>query len=375
MAPIRWWGRPGSIPAMPLDQALAGGVVAERLVIQRLGLKPGDVVRLGQATAGPARGTGRRAGPRGQRGAPRPEGDDRPGQPGCYRPGAARLPAGTHAWRVALPPGADARSLVAALAAGVPGYRVGGYATPASRRLAWSRRCGKPACSWSWSACPSLLVGGIGGRDRRARLAGGGGRARSPRCAALAGRSGVIFAAILIQVLGLCAAGTALGVAIGAALPVAGLLVFGDSLPLPATPGLYPLPLALAALYGLLTAGVFALWPLGRAARIPGAALFREAALPARRAAAWRRGRFHRRAGGDPGGADRARRTGPDIRAVLLHRRAGDPCRVSRWRLGADGGRPPSAPRRRRLAAAGDGKICTGLARPRRCWWSRSAWA
>ena len=53
---------------------------------------------------------------------------------------------------------------------------------------------------------------------------------------------------------------------------------------------LYPAPLALAALYGLLTALAFALWPLGRAARISGAALFRDVVQPsgtlARRAAA-----------------------------------------------------------------------------------------
>ena len=46
--------------------------------------------------------------------------------------------------------------------------------------------------------------------------------------------------------------------------------------------GIYPGPLALAAGYGLLTALAFSLWPLGRAARIPGAALFRDALLPER---------------------------------------------------------------------------------------------
>ena len=42
------------------------------------------------------------------------------------------------------------------------------------------------------------------------------------------------------------------------------------------------MPLLLAAAYGLLTALAFSLWPLGRAARIPGAALFRDALLPER---------------------------------------------------------------------------------------------
>ena len=46
--------------------------------------------------------------------------------------------------------------------------------------------------------------------------------------------------------------------------------------------GIYPAPLALAAIYGLLTAGAFALWPLARAAQISGAALFRDALMPTR---------------------------------------------------------------------------------------------
>ena len=53
--------------------------------------------------------------------------------------------------------------------------------------------------------------------------------------------------------------------------------------------GIYPGPLALAAAYGLLTALGFALWPLGRAARIPGGALFRDALLPERDPAVARR--------------------------------------------------------------------------------------
>ena len=53
-------------------------------------------------------------------------------------------------------------------------------------------------------------------------------------------------------------------------------------IPLPLEPALHPGELALALLYGLLTALAFALWPLGRAHDVPVAALFRDA----RRAAA-----------------------------------------------------------------------------------------
>ena len=51
---------------------------------------------------------------------------------------------------------------------------------------------------------------------------------------------------------------------------------------MPPVLGIYPGPLALAAGYGLLTALAFSLWPLGRAARIPGSALFRDALIPER---------------------------------------------------------------------------------------------
>ena len=59
-----------------------------------------------------------------------------------------------------------------------------------------------------------------------------------------------------------------------------GLWLLRDLLPVPPASGCIPGPLVLAAGFGLLTAGAFVLWPLGRAARIPGAALFRDSVLP-----------------------------------------------------------------------------------------------
>src|SRR5262249_50674356 len=50
-----------------------------------------------------------------------------------------------------------------------------------------------------------------------------------------------------------------------------------------------PATLALAAVYGLMTAIVFALWPLGRAHDVPVAALFRDEVAPAPR---WPRRRY-----------------------------------------------------------------------------------
>ena len=86
----------------------------------------------------------------------------------------------------------------------------------------------------------------------------------------------------LIQVLVLSLLGVVVGVVAGAGLTTAGVSLFGQALPVPPRMGLYPRSLGLAAVYGLLTAAAFALWPLARAAQIPGAALFRDALLPTR---------------------------------------------------------------------------------------------
>ncbi len=60
------------------------------------------------------------------------------------------------------------------------------------------------------------------------------------------------------------------------ALPFAIVWGFGSIIPLPVVPSLHPAVLALAIVYGLLTALAFALWPLGRAHDISVTMLFRD---------------------------------------------------------------------------------------------------
>jgi putative ABC transport system permease protein len=86
-----------------------------------------------------------------------------------------------------------------------------------------------------------------------------------------------VFAIYLTQVAALATLGALPGLAIGAALPFLIAWAFGAVLPLPLAPTLHPGDLALALLYGLLTAIAFALWPLGRAHDVPVSALFRDA--------------------------------------------------------------------------------------------------
>jgi putative ABC transport system permease protein len=85
-----------------------------------------------------------------------------------------------------------------------------------------------------------------------------------------------VFAIYLVQVIGLAGIGALPGLAVGAALPFWIAWAFGAVLPLPIAPALHTGELALALLYGVLTAVAFALWPLGRAHDVPASTLFRD---------------------------------------------------------------------------------------------------
>jgi len=78
----------------------------------------------------------------------------------------------------------------------------------------------------------------------------------------------------------LACAGIAMGLAVGAAVPWLVVQMAADKLPLAARIGVYPGPLAVAAAFGVLTAGVFTLWPLARAKMVPATALFRQLVSP-----------------------------------------------------------------------------------------------
>ncbi len=85
-----------------------------------------------------------------------------------------------------------------------------------------------------------------------------------------------IFQTYFIQVGILAVMGVALGLLIGAGLPLLLSPLIEASLPLPARFAIYPMPLIEAALYGLLTAALFTLWPLARSADVRAATLFRD---------------------------------------------------------------------------------------------------
>ncbi len=88
---------------------------------------------------------------------------------------------------------------------------------------------------------------------------------------------GTIFLAYFLQVGALTVLGVAIGIMLGATGPLLAAPLIEAGLPIPAVFAVYPAPLAEAALYGLLAALVFTLWPLARAEEIRAATLFRDA--------------------------------------------------------------------------------------------------
>lgn len=267
-------------PPQPLAALAGDGLVADPIVLDRLGLKPGDAVRLGNArvtvrgalTAEPDKVAGPAIlGARAMIAAA-----SLPGT-GLVQPGSLL----TYDLRATLPPGTAAIATAEAIRAAFPGtgWRI---RDPSEAAPGLNRTVQQTSLFMTLVGLCALLVGGIGvATGVRAWLEARGRTIATLRC--LGAPSRTILAVYLLQVAALALAGTAIGVIAGAAIPAAGVALFGDSLPVPAAAGIYPGPLLLAAAYGLLTAGAFTLWPLARAAQIPGAALFRDAYQPSGR--------------------------------------------------------------------------------------------
>lgn len=91
-----------------------------------------------------------------------------------------------------------------------------------------------------------------------------------------------IFQTYVIQIGVLSAIGITIGVALGGLAPLILAPLIESQLPVPAVFSIYSQPLAEAALYGLLTAFLFTLWPLARTEEVRAATLFRDALTSAR---------------------------------------------------------------------------------------------
>lgn len=268
----------GELVLDPPGRLAPGEVAVERIVLDRLGLEPGATIRIGEARF-TLRGTI----------ASEP---DKVARPAIFGPramiGMADLDATalvqpgslvTFEYRLALPEGTDRHAFAEALANAFPqnGWRI---RTADAAAPSVNRFVDRAAFFLTLASLTALLVGGIGVAtgvrawlDQRARTIA------TLRCLGASAR--VIFVTYLMQVLALAVVGTIIGLAAGFGLSVAAATVLAESLPVPPRLGFYPVVLGLASLYGLLTALAFALWPLGRAMEIPGAALFRDTLQPA----------------------------------------------------------------------------------------------
>ena len=277
-------GAAETIPPQPLNIALGKrdgvyGLLAENVVLDRLGLHAGDMARIGTATfrvSGAITAEPDRVATPSLFGARVLIAAEALPETGLLAPGAMVR----HALRLTLRTPAVAPLLAADIAAAFPnqGWRI---RDPRDAAPSVTRFIDQTSLFLTLVGLTSLLVGGIGvANGVRAWVDA---RARSIAILRCLGASGRLIGTVcLLQVMALAVVGIAVGLVAGAALPLAAARLLRDVLPVPPVPGIYPVPLLLAGGYGLLTALCFALWPLGRAARIPGAALFRDAILPDR---------------------------------------------------------------------------------------------
>ncbi len=264
-------------PDIPLAEALSQkdrvwGAVAERAVLDRLGVKVGETLHVGDGEFAlravivrePDRGADAFSlGPRlmiASGALP---------QTGLIAPGSLV----EYRYRVLLPANADLDAFHAALTRRFPdaGFRV------LDRRNAapgLTRMLDRVTMYLTLVALTALLIGGVGVANAvksylEKRLA----TIATLKC--LGASSGLIFAVYLVQVLALALVGTAAGVAVGAAAPFVLAKALTGALPFDIREGIYPGPLLLASAFGMLTALAFSLWPLSAARAVSPAALFR----------------------------------------------------------------------------------------------------
>jgi putative ABC transport system permease protein len=254
------------------------GAAVDPLVLERLGLKLGDRLRIGDADleirATVVRepdlgGIGFVLGPRVMvaRG-----GLD---ATGLLQPGAL---VGNN-YRIRLPERADAALFVERVKAAFPdaGWRIRafGEAAPSLQRL-----LERIALFLTLVGLTALLVGGVGvGNAVRGYLQSRTATIATLKC--LGAPGGLVFRAYLAQIVALAIVAILFGLVVGAIAPTIVARLIADKLPVEARLGLYPAPLALAAGFGLLVTLAFSLWPLGRARAVSAASLFRDLVAPA----------------------------------------------------------------------------------------------
>ena len=127
----------------------------------------------------------------------------------------------------------------------------------------------------------ALLIGGVGVAnavqtfvDRRRKVIA--------TMKSLGAPQRIVFQVFLVEIAIVALIGIAIGVALGLVVPLTLHSLYADVLPFETQLSITPWSVAAAALYGLLVALLFALWPLGQAELVPPAVLFRDAVVERR---------------------------------------------------------------------------------------------
>ncbi len=157
--------------------------------------------------------------------------------------------------------------------------------TRANLAPAFARNLERFAQFLSFVGLAALIVGGVGVANAVSGHVAGK-RTTIATLKALGASGGTVMAIELVQIAAIAALGIAVGIAGGIALAAAGVAAAGTLLPFPVPIAAHGSVVALAAAYGVLVAGAFALWPLARARLVPVRALYRDDGGHRRRSAA-----------------------------------------------------------------------------------------
>jgi len=287
-------------PALPYaglfgDEAGVWGATAPDLLFDRLGLKPGDRIKLGSATfelrakivnEPDAISDGFGFAPRlmvsldGLRAA------------GLIQPGSLV----EHVYKIRLPDGSPESAIKAITDRAKADFPQAGWSVRSRANAAPSLAANVERFSQFLTlvGLTSLVVGGVGVANAvRAHLDAKRGVIATLKSVGAAG--GFVFALYLAQVLIVALIGIVIGLGIAILMPFAASAALSSVIPVPAEGGVYPGALALAVVFGLLTTLAFAILPLGRARDVPATALFREIGLDER---GWPRAVYLAAAGG-----------------------------------------------------------------------------
>jgi len=256
------------------------GAAVDHAILSRLGIEIGDNIKIGDAVLQPraiidqvpdAATGGFIFGP------PILISAEALAQTGLIQPGALV----SYHYRLRLPPDTDAAgwTITARTAFPEAGWQIRSFdeASPALERL-----IDRVALFLTLVGLTALLVGGVGiGNAVSGYIKAKTSTIATLKCLGASNR--LVLMAYFAEILVLAVLGIAMALLLGSLAPAIAAPLLKSLLPVSLRIAVYPAPLALAGLFGLLTTLVFSLWPLAGIGRVPAAALFRDTVDRARR--------------------------------------------------------------------------------------------